>query len=46
MQHWVLLGSLDNLFQKNVIDFFFENQISTWHSFEKKGYFFTDFLHF
>ena len=31
--------SLDNLLQKNVIVFFFENQISKWRSFEKKGYF-------
>ena len=30
------LCSLDNLLQKNVIVFFFENQISKWHSFEKK----------
>ena len=28
--------SLDNLFQKNVIVFFFGNQISKWRSFEKK----------
>ena len=33
------LCSLDNLLQKNVIVLFFENQISKWHSFEKKGYF-------
>ena len=33
------LCSLDNLLQKNVIVFFFENQISKWGSFEKKGYF-------
>ena len=33
------LCSLDNLLQKNVIVFFFENQISKWRSFEKKGYF-------
>ena len=33
------LCSLDNLFQKNVIVFFFENQMSKWRSFEKKGYF-------
>ena len=30
------LCSLDNLLQKNVIVFFFENQISKWRSFEKK----------
>ena len=33
------LCSLDNLLQKNVIVFFFENQISKWRSFEKRGYF-------
>ena len=33
------LCSLDNLLQKNVIVFFFGNQISKWGSFEKKGYF-------
>ena len=33
------LCSLDNILQKNVIVFFFENQISKWRSFEKKGYF-------
>ena len=33
------LCSLDNLLQKNVIVFFFGNQISKWRSFEKKGYF-------
>ena len=30
------LCSLDNLLRKNVIVFFFGNQISKWHSFEKK----------
>ena len=30
------LCSLDNLLQKNVIVFFFENQISKWHSFKRK----------
>ena len=30
------LCSLDNLLQKNVIVFFFGNQISKWRSFEKK----------
>ena len=33
------LCSLDNLLQKNVIVFFFENQISEWHSFEKRAVF-------
>ena len=33
------LCSLDNLLQKNVIVFFFENQISKWRSFEKKAIF-------
>ena len=33
------LCSLDNLLQKNVIVFFFGNEISKWHSFKKKGYF-------
>ena len=41
------LCSLDNLLQKNVIVFFFENQISKWRSFEKKkGLFWTYFSHF
>ena len=31
------LCSLDNLLQKNVIVFFFGNQISKWRSFEKGG---------
>ena len=39
MQNWVFLCSLDNLLQKNVIVFFFENQISKWHSFEKRAIF-------
>ena len=39
------LGILDNLLQKNVIVFFFENQISKWRSF-KKGLFLTYFSHF
>ena len=35
---------LDNLLQKNVIYFFFGNQISKWRSFEKKnGYFLATF---
>ena len=38
MQTWVFLCSFDNLLQKNVIVFFFENHISKWPSFEKKGY--------
>ena len=33
------LCNLDNLLQKNVIVFSFENQISKWRSFEKKDYF-------
>ena len=33
------LGSLDNLLQKNVIVFFFGNQISKWRSFEKRTVF-------
>ena len=33
---YFFLCSLDNLLQKNVIVFFFENQISKWRSFEKK----------
>ena len=37
------LCTLDNLLQKNVIVFFFGNQISKWRSFEKRGYFFTYF---
>ena len=42
------LCSLDNLFQKNVIVFFFGNQISKWGSFEKRAIFdllFTFFSH-
>ena len=46
MQNWVFLCSLDNLLQKNVIVFFFGNQISKWRSFEKKGLFLTYFSHF
>ena len=37
--------SLDNLLQKNIIVFFFGNQMSKWRSFEK-GLFLTYFLHF
>ena len=33
------LCSLDNLLKKNVIVFYFGNQISKWRSFEQKGYF-------
>ena len=33
------LRSLDNLLQKNVIVFFFGNQISKWRSFEKRAIF-------
>ena len=36
--------SLDDLLQKNVIIFFFQNQISKWRSFEK-GLFLTYFSH-
>ena len=42
------LCSLDNLLQKNVIVFFFWNQISKWRSFEKRAIFdllFTFFSH-
>ena len=39
------LCSLDNLLQKNVIVFFFGNQISKWRLFEK-GLFLTYFSHF
>ena len=39
------LCSLDNLLQKNIIVFFFENQISKWHSFEKRAIL-TNFSHF
>ena len=34
-----ILCSLDNLLQKNVIVFFFGNQISKWRSFEKRAIF-------
>ena len=43
------LCSLDNLLQKNIIVFFFENQISKWRSFEKGAIFdllFTFFFFF
>ena len=33
------LCSLDNLLQKNVIVFFFGNQIAKWRSFEKRAIF-------
>ena len=39
MKNWVFLCSLDNLLQKNVIVFFFENQLSKWRSFEKRAIF-------
>ena len=42
------LCSLDTLLQKNVIAFFFGNQISKWRSFEKRAIFgllFTFFSH-
>ena len=37
------LYSIDNLLQKNIIIFFFENPISKWRSFEKKGWFWPTF---
>ena len=37
------LCSLDNFLLKNVIIFFFGKQISKWHLFEKKGYFWPTF---
>ena len=40
------LCSLDNLLQKNVIVFFFENQISKWRSFEKRATFDPLFIFF
>ena len=40
------LCSLDNLLQKNVIVFFFENQISKWRSFEKRAIFDLLFTYF
>ena len=41
-----MVRPLDNLVQKNILIFFFGNQISKWRSFEKKGLFLTNFLHF
>ena len=35
----LFLCSLDNLLPKNVIVLFLENQISKWHSFEKRAIF-------
>ena len=43
---FVCVCSLHNLLQKDVIVLFFGNQISKWHSFEKKGLFLTYFSHF
>ena len=40
------LCSLDNLLQKNVIVFFFGNQISKWRSFEKRAIFYLLFTFF
>ena len=40
------LCSLDNLLPKNVIVFFFENQISKWRSFEKRAIFDPLFIFF
>ena len=37
------LCSLDNLLQKNIIVFFFANQILKWRSFEKRGFFWPTF---
>ena len=37
MQNWVFLSSLDNLLQKNVIVFFYVNQILKWRSFDKRA---------
>ena len=34
---WPFLCSLDNLLQKNIIVFFFGNQISKWPSFEERA---------
>ena len=42
----LFLYSLNNLLQKNVIISFFGNQISKWHSFEKKRLFLNFFSHF
>ena len=39
------LCNLDNLLQKNVIVFFFENQISKWRSFEKRAAIFDPTFH-
>ena len=38
------LCTLDNLLQKNVTVFFFENYISKWRSFEKRGFSFFFFF--
>ena len=38
------LCSLDNLLQKNVVVFFFGNQISKWRSFGKSAIYFSHFL--
>ena len=43
---WSFLCSLDNLLRKNVIDFFFGNQISKWRSFEKRVIFVLVFTFF
>ena len=40
------LCSLDNLLQKNVIVFFFGNQISKWRSFAKRYFFYLLFTFF
>ena len=43
---WGCVCSLNNLLQKNVIVFFFENQISKWRSFENRTFlnYFSHFL--
>ena len=43
---WSFLCTLDNLLQKNVIVFFFGNQISKWRSFEKGAIFYLLFTFF
>ena len=43
---WCFLCSLDNLLQKNVIGFFFGNQIQNGSHLKKKNYFMTYFSHF
>ena len=40
------LCNLNNLLQKNVIVFFLDNQISKWHSFDKRTIFYLLFTFF